>query len=96
MRVCGTFCHILKITRAKERPQTHSVTREFIRSALFAVDNADGYTADETGFPDRLDRLKGGATGCHNVFDQTDQLSRFAYSFELVRGSVPLCLLSDN
>src|ERR1035437_8194139 len=96
MRVCGTFCHFLKITRAKERPQTYSMTRELIGSALFSVDDRDSRTADETGFPDRLDRLKGGSAGCHHVFDQTDQLPRFAYTFELVRGSIPLCLLAHD
>src|SRR5450759_650477 len=72
------------------------MARELIGSALFAVDDADSCAADETGFPDRLNRLKGGSARCHHVFDQTDQLTRFAYTFELVRGAVPFCLLAHD
>ena len=70
--------------------------RELFGSALFAVDDADGCTADETGFPNRFDSLKSGSALCHYVLDQADQLPRFAYTFELVLRSIPLCLLAHN
>ena len=80
----------------EDRPHSHRETRESVDSALLAVDDADRISALETGRAERLDGLRGGASGGDDVLDQAHALAGLEGAFEPVAGAVVLLGLADD
>ena len=72
------------------------MTRERIRSALFAVDDAHGRVHDETDVAQRVDRVEQRAAGRDDVLDEADALALLVRALETVRRAVLLRLLAND
>src|SRR5262245_46016414 len=96
MRISGTFCRLEQFGGPKERPQTHGVARESVRSTLLPIHHADRDSALQTGRSERLDGLDRGPAGRHHVLDQADPLPWLESALQPVLGAVLLRLLADD
>ena len=96
MRICGTFCRLEQLRGPKEGSQPHRVTRQRVRSALLAIDHADGRSARQTGRAEGLDGLDRGPSRGDHVLDQAHSLARLEGALQPVFGAVSLGLLAHD
>src|SRR3954454_19999382 len=96
MRVCGTFSCCEDFRSRKQPAQTYSLPGQLFLAALLAIDDADRRFADEADLSQPLDGGDQGASGGHDVLDETDRLPLLEDAFDALARRVVLRSLADE
>src|SRR3990170_1857579 len=96
MLFCGGFSHLQQLTGTKERPETHSETRESVGAALFPVDDTDRISDYEALVSERRHGLRESSAGRDDVLEETHQLALLEWALDPFCRAVFLGLTADD
>jgi hypothetical protein len=96
MRFCGGFLRFEQLSCPKQGHQSGSTAGKSVRAAFFPIDDADGDSTLQPSLPERFQGFQGGSAGGDDVLDEAHALARFEGSFDPIRGSVFLRLVTDD